>query len=86
VSLALQHLPSLLFRRSTTITRPLAKVTHRMLLSLLSVILLGTLGGEEEEEEEGKGSVDTGYAQAPTSAGMADRGEEETEDEDRGLE
>jgi hypothetical protein len=84
VSLALQHLPSLLFRRSTTITRPLAKVTHRMLLSLLSVILLGTLGGEEEEE--GKGSVDTGYAQAPTSAGMADRGEEETEDEDRGLE
>jgi hypothetical protein len=55
-----------------------------MLLSLLSVILLGTLGGEEEEE--GKGSVDTGYAQAPTSAGMADRGEEETEDEDRGLE
>jgi hypothetical protein len=56
-----------------------------MLLSLLSVMLLRTLGGEEEEEE-GKGSVDTGYAQAPTSAGMAARGEEETEDEDRGLE
>jgi hypothetical protein len=79
------QVPSLLFSRSTTTTRPLAKVTHNMLLSLLSVTLLGTLGEEEvEEEEEGIGSVDIGYAQTPTSAGMTDREEEETEDEDGG--
>jgi hypothetical protein len=83
--LCTQCLPSLLFNRSTTITRPFAKVTHRILLSLLFVTLLGMLGGEEEEEEEeGKGSVDTGYAQTPTSAGMVDRDEEETEDVERG--
>lgn len=56
-----------------------------MLLSLLSVTLLGTLGEEAEGEvevedgEEGRGPVDSGYAQTPTNTGMTDMDRDEAE-------